>query len=34
MEIHVGYTSSNPLSVDTPEDLEKVRNEMEKNEKN
>jgi len=30
MKIHVGYTSSNPLSVDTKEDLEKVKKIMEK----
>ena len=30
MKIHVGYTSSNPLSVDTREDLEEVKKIMEK----
>ena len=30
MEIHVGYTSSNPLSVDTESDLEEVKRVMEK----
>ena len=30
MKIHVGHTSSNPLSVDTKEDLEEVKKIMEK----
>ena len=30
MEIHVGYTSSNPLSVDTESDLKEIKREMEK----
>ena len=30
MKIHVGYTSSNPLSVDTKGDLEKIKKIMEK----
>ena len=30
MRIHVGYTSSNPLSVDTKSDLEEVKKAMEK----
>jgi len=34
MSIHVGYIKSSPLSVDTEEDLIKVKNLMEKNEKN
>ena len=34
MSIHVGYIESSPLSVDTEEDLIKVKNLMEKNEKN
>ena len=34
MSIHVGYIKSSPLSVDTEEDLKKVRNLMKKNEKN
>ena len=34
MSIHVGYIKSYPLSVDTEEDLIKVKNLMEKNEKN
>jgi len=33
MLIHVGYIKSSPLSVDTEEDLIKVKNLMEKNEK-
>jgi len=33
MSIHVGYVESSPLSVDTEEDLIKVKNQMEKNEK-
>ena len=33
MSIHVGYIKSSPLSVDTEEDLIKVKNLMEKNEK-
>ena len=33
MSIHVGYVKSSPLSVDTEEDLIKVKNLMEKNEK-
>ena len=32
MRIHAGYTSSNPLGVDTNEDLKKVKKEMETNE--
>ena len=34
MTIHVGYIETSPLSVDTEEDLIKVKNLMEKNEKN
>ncbi len=34
MLIHVGYINSSPLSVDTEKDLIKVKNLMEKNEKN
>ena len=34
MKIHVGYIESSPLSVDTEEDLIKVKNLVEKNEKN
>ena len=30
MNIHVGYTPSNPLSVDTNDDLEEVKKIMEK----
>ena len=30
MRIHVGYTSSNPLSIDTKSDLEEVKKAMEK----
>ena len=33
MSIHVGYMKSSPLSIDTEEDLIKVKNLMEKNEK-
>ncbi len=29
MKIHIGYTSSNPLSVDTNADLEKIKKKME-----
>ena len=32
MSIHVGYIESSPLSVDTKEDLKKVKNLMKKNE--
>ena len=32
MKIHVGYVNSSPLSVDTEEDLNKVKKFMEKNE--
>ena len=32
MKIHVGFTKSSPLSVDTKNDLIRVRNIMEKNE--
>jgi len=34
MSIHVGYIKSSPLSVDTEEDLNEVKNLMKKNEKN
>ena len=34
MSIHVGYIRSSPLSVDTEEDLNEVKNLMKKNEKN
>jgi len=34
MSIHVGYIKSHPLSVDTEEDLNEVKNLMKKNEKN
>ena len=34
MSLHVGYINSSPLSVDTEKDLIKVKNLMEKNEKN
>ena len=34
MSIHVGYIKSPPLSIDTEEDLNEVKNLMEKNEKN
>jgi len=34
MSIHVGYIESSPLSVDTEEDLNEVKNLMKKNEKN
>ena len=34
MTIHVGYTKSSPLSIDTERDLAEVRNLMEKNGKN
>ena len=33
MKIHVGYTESSPLSVDTEEDLIEIRKIMEKNDK-
>ena len=33
MSIHVGYIKSSPLSVDTEEDLNEVKNLMNKNEK-
>ena len=33
MSIHVGYIKSYPLSVDTEEDLIKIKNLMGKNEK-
>ena len=33
MSIHVGYISSSPLSIDTEEDLIKVKKIMENNEK-
>ena len=33
MTIHVGYIKSSPLSVDTEEDLIKVKTLMKKNEK-
>ena len=34
MKIHVGLSKSRPLSIDTEEDLLKVKKFMEKNEKN
>ena len=34
MTIHVGYSESSPLSVDTKEDLIEIKNLMKKNEKN
>ena len=34
MSIHVGYIKTSPLSVDTEEDLNEVKNLMKKNEKN
>ena len=30
MKIHVGYTPSNPLSIDTKDDLEEIKKIMEK----
>ena len=34
MKIHVGFSNSKPLSIDTQEDFVKVKNVMENNEKN
>ena len=34
MKIHVGFSKSKPLSIDTQEDFVKVKNVMENNEKN
>ena len=33
MQVHVGYIKPSPFSVDTEEDLIKIKNLMEKNEK-
>ena len=32
MNIHVGFTQSNPLSIDTQSDLDEIKKQMEKNE--